>query len=521
VQQSAAVSYLPDDYQATNDAATASLASKVQLIVGAYDSVLEPATYLILFGAVFPSLIAVGWCVLLWVMAGFVIYLAIFLTIIFEVLLSAWLCYKSGWFDGVDAGIIVEASSGVDTTAVTSTLAAITVTNSSLTDVASADEQVYYQIAAALCIALTVLSLILICAWKDQIQRAIAIVKEVTKIFRTLPVIMVWSLQHLIFQIGLLVFGLFLVMWCLDDEVWTKVEAEQGIALSTNQQALVLAYCVLVVLWLINWMSAIAWASMSGAVGYWFVHDNAPGAEHRCCKTGAGLARLSDSTWTIVSKHLGSLAVGAFVIAVCQTLRIAMKVFDEMTKEQQKGNLVMKLALKCAQCCMWCLQKTVEFVSYYGFVFVAIEGCSFCWACKRTFGLLITQPAQVTVNQIVKKLLGFLMTWSNPCLCAALCFYVLDGDAAYKDAGYEAIYPSLFVFLCAYVIAANVATVYGCSIDTILVCSIKDISENPDDPKYLSNDLRKAFGFDKAAEGSAAALNPAKESGKVQPLVAP
>ena len=65
---------------------------------------------------------------------------------------------------------------------------------------------------------------------------------------------------------------------------------------------------------------------MSGAVGYWFVHDNAPGAEHRCCKTGAGLARLADSTWTIVSKHLGSLAVGAFVIAVCQTLRIAMKV---------------------------------------------------------------------------------------------------------------------------------------------------------------------------------------------------
>ena len=39
-----------------------------------------------------------------------------------------------------------------------------------------------------------------------------------------------------------------------------------------------------------------------------------------------------------------------------------------MTKEQQKGNLVMKLALECAQCCMWCLQKTVEFVSYYGWL---------------------------------------------------------------------------------------------------------------------------------------------------------
>ena len=36
---------------------------------------------------------------------------------------------------------------------------------------------------------------------------------------------------------------------------------------------------------------------------------------------------------------------------------------------------------------------------YYGFVFVAIEGCSFCWACKRTFGLLITQPAQARTSR--------------------------------------------------------------------------------------------------------------------------
>ena len=36
--------------------------------------------------------------------------------------------------------------------------------------------------------------------------------------------------------------------------------------------------------------------------------------------------------------------------------------------------MVLKLGMKCVQCCMWCLQKTVEFVSYYGYVYVAIEG---------------------------------------------------------------------------------------------------------------------------------------------------
>ena len=109
----------------------------------------------------------------------------------------------------------------------------------------------------------------------------------------------------------------------------------------------------------------------------------------------------------------------------------------------------------------------------------------------------------MSVNQIVKLLLSFLMTWSNPVLCATLCFYTLDSDATYGASGYQPIYPAVFVFLCAYVIASNVSTAYSCSIDTIFLCAFKDIKENGDSPKYLSNDLRQAFGFDKAgAEGS-------------------
>ena len=61
-----------------------------------------------------------------------------------------------------------------------------------------------------------------------QIVRCIAIVKEVTKVFRSLPAIMVWSLQHLLVQMGLLVYGLFIVMWTLDDEVWAKVTADHS-----------------------------------------------------------------------------------------------------------------------------------------------------------------------------------------------------------------------------------------------------------------------------------------------------
>merc|ERR1719424_1858235 len=441
-------------------------------------------------------------------------------------MLSAFLCYKSGWFDHIDTGIVVEFGSGMaDTSQVLGAITnssgawlgsgATSLSAASGGAITSEEESTYYQIAAVISIAFTLLSIILVFLWRKQIKRCIAIVKEVTKVFRDLPILMVWSLQHLLAQLGLLVCGLMLVMWTVDDEVWAKVKAERELEVTWQQEAAVTAYCVLVVLWLINWVAAIAWASMSCAVAYWFTYDNAPGAEHKCCKTGTGFTRLASATWTITSKHLGSLAVGAFVIALCQTLRLGMKLLDSMTQQAQDKNFMLKVAMKCMQCCMYCLQKTVEFVSFYGYVYVAIEGCSFCWACKQTFQLVLSNPGQVSVNQIVKLLLSFLMTWSNPVLCATLCFYTLDSNAAYGASGYEPIYPSVFVFLCAYVIASNVSTVYSCSIDTIFLCAFKDIKENGDSPKYLSNDLRRAFGFDKVgAEGGTGGGKGEDEGGK-------
>ena len=50
---------------------------------------------------------------LLWFFAGMVVYVAIVCVIAFEVILSAYLCYKSGWTESIDTGILVEFGSGI------------------------------------------------------------------------------------------------------------------------------------------------------------------------------------------------------------------------------------------------------------------------------------------------------------------------------------------------------------------------------------------------------------------------
>ena len=75
---------------------------------------------------------------------------------------------------------------------------------------------------------------------------------------------------------------------------------------------------------------------MAAATAFWFVNDNAPTAGSQgCCKAGSGCSRLWGATFTVVAKHLGSLAVGSFCIALCQLLRLMLLALDRATKAQR------------------------------------------------------------------------------------------------------------------------------------------------------------------------------------------
>tara|TARA_B100000780_G_C20970545_1_gene387493 strand:- start:87 stop:230 length:144 start_codon:yes stop_codon:yes gene_type:complete len=40
----------------------------------------------------------------------------------------------------------------------------------------------------------------------------------------------------------------------------------------------------------------------------------------------------------------------------------------------------MQVAIKCTRCCLWCLEKCLQFITGYAYIFVALNGDSFCTA---------------------------------------------------------------------------------------------------------------------------------------------
>lgn len=499
VQEASAWWYLPEAQTPNNVEYTEEIASYARNVIGGFDGLIFASTEILCFGFGMPLLACFAWLLLLWLAAGTIVWLMMIFLVVCCVLIAIFLCVKAGWLDEnvihadsrpnfSDTGDVQHGDSWNSGTLLDST--------------ANEELQIWYEVGAIASLLLTIMVIMCLCLWAKCINRTIAIIRECVKVFHTLPVMVVWPLGGLAISCGLLIWAIVMFFWIWDDEVWVLVYEEYGNIgggdgkISQEEQIVLSVFTLLAALWSLNFVRAISWSAMASAVGYWFIVDNAPRARpnRSCCcwgGTGCGFVRLIDSTWTIVSRHLGSMAFGSLIVATIQLLRIVLKAVEASTKDAQRRNLIIKLVLKCAQCAMWCLQGTVEYISYYGYVYVALEGGGFCKGCRSTFELIARFPAQAAVNKTVQKLLNLLMAWSVPTLSAASCWYYLEGYDEYIKEGYSAAHATLAVFLMAWVIADGMTTVLSCCIDTVYLSAFVDMDAN-DPPKCRGHTSRSS-----------------------------
>jgi len=487
VEMETAQTFLPATTELSSASYTVRLAAYIQSVAAAWESLLEAASTIWLAGVLFPILLGILWLIFLFLFAGLIIYTLLTLLIVGLLVLDVFFCIKAG---AVPDSVLTVASETAD--------AAASYTNSSYADslvdttfdVAEGNEVYYYYVAAFVSIGLTLAMGLFLCCNCTAIRRSIAVVEESTKVFRSLPILTVWPLISMAFQIGLVALGMFGLYFIVYPTVWDDYSISVVLALLT----------LLGILWSLEFVQACTYTSIAAAVAQWFVSQ---GDDKGWCEViasialGCGCGQMIDASWTVIAKHMGSMAFGSLIIAICQFIRAILHAFDAYTKEQQKENCMLKVAMKCAQYAMWCLQKSIEFVSYYAYVHIATTGVGFCSACGETFSLLAKYPAQVAINGQVKWLLQVMISASIPILCTVYAYASLEYNADYT-ADYSAIWPTLSVFVISLLIAQGITVSLTCCIDTIYVCAFQDMQTG--NPQFMSDDLKEAFGIDAAEE---------------------
>jgi len=446
---------------------TKDLANYVKTVVGGVESLLvtEASVAIGVFGVAVPVVMAFVWAIFLWFFAGVLVWSLLFAVLALLMTSSLWFCYKAGWFGDLEF--------------------VTNLYNSSLTQQAEEDKQTWYGIFAVCTIILFLIAIIFFVTSRKAIKRLIAIIQESTKVFRDLVAIVLWpTFVQLPISIGVYFYGVFISYYII--MVWAD----------TQTMIMFFLAHLLLILWTIQFIKATVWSSMAAAVGSWFTTTNAPEGRRRC-PCSIGITELLKATGIIVSKHLGSMAFGSLVIAICQLIRVVLQFIDHHTQKMQDSNMLLKVVMKCSKCVMFCLQKTIEFISYYGFIFVAIHGVGFCRACSQTFVFVAKYMAQTVLNKMVQMLLRVLIGWSTPIACGLATFWILDNLYSYKE--FNPMFPALVVLIFSYVVTDGICTVYNCIIDTIYLLSFEDM-ERPGGPIYLSANLREAFGIDTAAQ---------------------
>lgn len=201
---------------------------------------------------------------------------------------------------------------------------------------------------------------------------------------------------------------------------------------------------------------------------------------------------LLNSVKIMCRYHLGTAALGSLIIAIVQFVRIVLEYIDNQTKTAQDKNFMLKMAMKCIKCCMWCLEKCLKFITGYAFIYTAVKGVNFCSACKKTFGMMMSYPKQVGVNGLVQNLLWIVQQVAIPMVCCITAYILFENRGPDEDPISNSIIPIVVTGMFAYIICGAMGDCYTTTVNTLLVCSLMDKDEFS--CKYMSESLKNAYG---------------------------
>ncbi|GFU26037.1 CTL-like protein 1 [Nephila pilipes] len=104
--------------------------------------------------------------------------------------------------------------------------------------------------------------------------------------------------------------------------------------------------------------------------------------------------------------HLGSVALGSFLITLFKIPRIILTYMISYMKKHQEWKCI-AWCLKCCICCLWCMEKCIRYLNHNAYTIVAIQGVGFCTAAREAFDILVSNALQVaTINSVAHCILS-------------------------------------------------------------------------------------------------------------------
>mmetsp|Transcript_19037 Transcript_19037/g.31987 ORF Transcript_19037/g.31987 Transcript_19037/m.31987 type:complete len:792 (+) Transcript_19037:213-2588(+) len=380
-----------------------------------------------------------------------------------------------------------------------------------VTDVTDNDKKVF-EVATYITVGLAVVVFLFTLLLAKRIKVAIAVLKVASQAVSTMPMILFFPLVQFAMLVGLMVWWIAVVAGLYSaGDVSEKEGGGYDLAWDETLRYMML-YHLFGLLWTNQFIVGFGLMVVAGAIAnfYWTAGDT----------NLMPAAPVMGSMRRTARYHLGSIALGSFLVAVIQFIRLVLEYIDRKTKNMQEANPIYKYLMCIVKCCMWYLEKIMKFINRNAYIMVAIKGKNFCKSAITAVALLVENVLRLAAVNIVGDSLIFLGKLMVMLGAGVIAFLMTDldiyTDPAEKTYLSSPLMPIILSCLIAFFIADIFFQVYEMAVDTILLSFCEDCSQNDDHPKFAPPLLAAAIGQSKELQsrgkGSVANHAPGAES---------
>lgn len=358
-----------------------------------------------------------------------------------------------------------------------------------------------YAIGATVC---TVILLLLMFFMRKRVALTIALFHVAGKVFTHLPLL---ALQP---------FWTFLTLMCFW-VYWITVLMFLGTAgspVKNNQTGLVefhmdgpLQYMVwyhaVGLIWISEFILACQHMTVAGAVvTYYFTRD----------KSQLPFTPIVSSVLTLMRYHLGTVVKGAFIITLVEIPRLILSYIH--TQLKGKENACARCMLKACICCLWCLEKCLNYLNVNAYTATAINSTGFCTSARDALFLLAENVLRVAAINSVGDFVLFLGKILIVSCTAFAGVLALNYQREYT----VWVLPLIIVCVFAFLVAHCFLSIFETVVDVLFLCFAIDTKNNDGSPGseyYMDKELmefvenaRKATEQDSKGKGNPGEMKP-------------
>jgi len=250
-----------------------------------------------------------------------------------------------------------------------------------------------------------------------------------------------------------------------------------------NIQTAMWVYYLIALVWITEFIFGCQALIVASSVAKWYFTRDKKSLKSPICL----------SIRNLVVYHMGSVALGSFLITLLRVPRYILMRLEETIKKSNSKTA--EFCAKSCVCCLWCLEKFIKYVNFNAYTIIAIEGKSFCASAQKAFILIMENALRIATINSVGDFMLFLSKIFVTGITAAIAIPILNIYSI--EEAKSQILSIIIVCLIAFLIAHCFFTVYEMVIDAMMVCFCEDCKANDgsvERPYFMSNSLKEFIG---------------------------